>query len=152
MPRRTVLLICLLFLSFLALVLILVNSKKDSNENTTSSLTSILKVAPDPYPYKIPPIPKKRSYLTLLAGDSMLASLGVNANPLRLKLISYYPDNEFVNYNYGFPSTNIETLPERLQSETLDRGTKYQAILNMNIDLIKPYEDYSGNRATKISG
>jgi lysophospholipase L1-like esterase len=89
-----------------------------------------------PYPYKIPTIPKKRSYLTLLAGDSILASLGVNANALRLKLISYYPNNEFVNYNYGFPATNIESLPDRLHKETLNQGGKFQPILTMDVDLI----------------
>src|SRR5258708_24107958 len=73
----------------------------------TSSPTPIA----NPFPYKIPKIPSKRSYLTFLVGDSIIAALGLNDNGLREDLIKYYPDHEFVNYNYGFPSTNIESLP-----------------------------------------
>lgn len=92
--------------------------------------------AVSPYPYKIPAIPKKRSYLALLAGDSILASLGVNANALRLKLISYYPNNEFVNYNYGFPATNIESLPDRLHNQTHNQLGNFEPILDVKVDLI----------------
>lgn len=90
----------------------------------------------NPFPYKSPVIPNKRSYLTMIVGDSMVHALGVNANELRLSLIKLYPTHEFVNYNYGFPSTNILTLPERLHTETTSLGTKFPPILNGGFDLI----------------
>jgi hypothetical protein len=90
----------------------------------------------NPFPYQKPTIPKKRSYITFLVGDSMLGSLGKSANKLRLDLISLYPDNEFVNYNYGFGSTNILSVPERLRSETSFNNEKFPPILKEQFDLI----------------
>lgn len=131
------------FLIFISIILIglaagwVIASQTPNNKAipATISIPTANKVV-NPYPYKVPAIAKKRSYLTLLAGDSILASLGVNANALRLKLISYYPNNEFVNYNYGFPATNIESLPDRLHKETHNQGGNFQSILTMNVDLI----------------
>lgn len=74
------------------------------------------------FPYKNPIIPKNKSYRTVLIGDSIVASLGPNANNLRLDLIKHYPGNEFVNYNYGYPSTNILSLYDRLQNTILKQG------------------------------
>lgn len=90
----------------------------------------------DPFPYKPPSIPYSRSYLTMLVGDSMVGSLGLNANLLRQHLIEFYPTHEFVNYNYGFGATNIETLPNRLTEDTFYNGQKYPAILSQGFDLI----------------
>jgi lysophospholipase L1-like esterase len=90
----------------------------------------------NPFPYKPPKIPYSRSYLTMLVGDSMVASLGPNANLLRQHLIELYPAHEFVNYNYGFGSTNIETLPERLTKDTVYKGQNFPAILSQGFNLI----------------
>ena len=56
---------------------------------------------PTPYqfPYKNPIIPKGQSYRLIIVGDSIVNSLGLNANVLREDLIKYYPDSEFVTYN-----------------------------------------------------
>lgn len=80
--------------------------------------------APTPYqfPYKNPAIPKSRSYRIVIVGDSIVASLGLNANVLREYLIKYYPDSEFVTYNFGYPSTNVLTLYQRLKDEILKEG------------------------------
>ena len=77
--------------------------------------------APTPYqfPYKNPNIPKNRSYRIILVGDSIVNSLGINANLLREGLIKYYPDSEFVTYNYGYPSTNVLSLYQRLTDSIL---------------------------------
>ncbi len=90
----------------------------------------------NPFPYEKPAIPVKRSYLTMLVGDSIIGSLGENANQLRLELISLYPTHEFVNYNYGFGSTNILSVKERLTKETLYQGKTYPPILSQGFDLI----------------
>ena len=90
----------------------------------------------NPYPYKIPSIPNKRSYLTLLVGDSMTQLLGENAPKLRERLLELYPGHEFVNYNYGFGATNLLSLEERLNRETSFLGTSYPSILSQDVDLI----------------
>jgi len=88
------------------------------------------------FPYQQPSIPVKRSYLTFLVGDSMIAALGKNANQLRLDLIAIYPAHEFVNYNYGFGSTNILTVPDRLEKQTTYLGETFPPINDQTFDLI----------------
>ena len=93
---------------------------------------------PTPYqfPYKNPIIPKGQSYRIIIAGDSIVNSLGLNANVLREDLIKYYPDSEFVTYNYGYPTTNVLSLYQRL-TQTTNVGTKdNQAILTQQFELI----------------
>jgi len=90
----------------------------------------------NPFPYNPPNIPNKRAYITMLVGDSIIGSLGPNANLLRLHLIELLPTHEFVNYNYGFGSTNIETLQERLTKETEYEGQKFPSVLSQGFDLI----------------
>jgi hypothetical protein len=89
-----------------------------------------------PFPYKVPEIPVMRAYRIMLVGDSMVEALGPNAQLLRQHLIELYPENEFVDYNYGFGATSIETLPERLSKETEYNGNKYQSVLSQGFDLI----------------
>ncbi len=93
---------------------------------------------PTPYqfPYNNPVIPKNGSYRIIIVGDSIVASLGINANTLRKELIQLYPDSEFVTYNYGYPATNIETLTDRLTQTTSDRVTDHPAILEQGFELI----------------
>jgi lysophospholipase L1-like esterase len=90
----------------------------------------------NPFPYKIPKVPYSRAYRTMLVGDSMVAALGLNAQALRLRLKELYPDHEFVNYNYGFSATSIETLPERLTKNVSYNGQDFPAILSQGFDLI----------------
>ena len=93
---------------------------------------------PTPYqfPYKNPIIPKGRSYRIIIVGDSIVNSLGPNANVLREDLIKYYPDSEFVTYNYGYPSTNVLSLYQRLTQTTNDGVKDNQAILTQQFELI----------------
>jgi len=111
------------------------NIQKPAQVNITTG-NSISPTPFNPFPYKIPQITYKRAYLIMLVGDSMVASLGPNANLVRQHLIELYPTHEFVNYNYGFGATSIETLPDRLTKETLYNGQKYQSILSQGFDLI----------------
>jgi lysophospholipase L1-like esterase len=101
---------------------------------------NIVQVLPSPtpyqFPYKNPSIPKNRSYRIIIAGDSIVASLGPNANTLRLDLINYYPDSEFVTYIYGYPSTNVLSLYPRLTENTNANGVENQAILTQVYELI----------------
>jgi lysophospholipase L1-like esterase len=94
--------------------------------------------SPTPYqfPYKNPTIPKNQSYRIIIVGDSIVAALGANANQLRLDLISHYPNNEFVTYNYGYPSTNILSLYSRLTEVTKNGTADSVPILKQGFELI----------------
>ncbi len=99
-------------------------------ESTLPTLT------PYQFPYKVPQIPKNQSYRIIIVGDSIVASLGPNANTLRLDLIKRYPDNEFVTYNYGYPATNILTLPLRLTEVTSNGLSENPPILKQGFELL----------------
>lgn len=96
------------------------------------------------FPYQRPSVPVKRSYLTFLVGDSVIAALGKNANQLRMDLIAYYPTHEFVNYNYGFSSTNILSVPDRLNKQTIYLGETFPPINKQAFDLII-FESFANN-------
>ncbi len=91
---------------------------------------------PYQFPYKNPSIPKDRSYRIIVVGDSIVASLGPNANILREDLIKYYPDSEFVTYNYGYPATSILSLYPRLTETTKNGAEQNIAILKQGFELI----------------
>lgn len=88
------------------------------------------------FPYKAPKIAKNQSYRIVIVGDSIVNSLGPNANTLRLDLIGLYPDSEFVTYNYGYPSTNIFSLYPRLTEQTMNDTTENPAILKQGFELL----------------
>ena len=107
------------------------------SHKTKNIVQNIIPLAtPYQFPYKNPAIPKNQSYRIILVGDSIVNTLGVNANTLRLDLIKYYPDSEFVTYNYGYPSTNVLSLYKRLTEKTVDSGSDHQAILTQEFELI----------------
>jgi lysophospholipase L1-like esterase len=69
-------------------------------------------------------------------GDSMTESLGENSDFLRLDLAKYYPKKVFGLFNYGFGSTNILSLEDRLNNDTVYQGKNFPAILNRSFDII----------------
>lgn len=71
----------------------------------------------------------------VFAGDSMTEFLG-NFDELRGMLKEYYPDKKFLLLNYGFSSTNILSLQDRLEKDTPHSGRIFQAINNIPFDLI----------------
>lgn len=73
-------------------------------------------------------------YTIVLLGDSMTEKLG-NADEFKAYLKKYYPHKTFQVLNYGFGSTNLLSVQERLDKET-DHGRKYEPILNIAFDLI----------------
>ncbi len=111
---------------------------KTRNANNHTRLISTNPPTPTPYqfPYRLPAIPKNQSYRIIIVGDSIVGSLGPNANTLRLDLIKYYPDSEFVTYNYGYPSTSVLSLYPRLTQTTKNGPTENMAILKQVFELI----------------
>lgn len=73
-------------------------------------------------------------YTLLLVGDSMTEALG-NSDEIRKFLSQYYPKKTFEVLNYGFGSTNILSVLDRLQKTTL-YGREFRPILDINFDLI----------------
>ncbi len=80
-------------------------------------------------------IAPKASYTIVLVGDSMTDYLGSGVE-LKKYLQEYYPDKQIEIKNFSVGSTNILTLPERLQNLTNYNGRISQPILNTNFDLI----------------
>ncbi len=114
-------------------------NKKPLAKNIVTKVFPTITPTPYQFPYKIPVINKNQSYRIILVGDSLTRALGPNAEILRQDLKKYYPANEFVNYNYGYSSTNIETVPDRL-TKTTTTGVKneeeHPAILDQGFELI----------------
>lgn len=87
---------------------------------------------PNPAPLKNSPAAP--DYLIVLVGDSMTEALG-NSTELRNFMKDYYPNKTFDFLNYGFGSTNILSLPNRLINWT-EYGRAFQPILDINFKLI----------------
>lgn len=106
--------------------------------------TLIAKIIPTPSPtpfpviehYVAPVIPPHPSYTLIFAGDSMTEAFGENFDYLRLNFKKDYPNKEFGIFNYGFGSTNILSLMDRLQNETIYQGRNFMAILPRYFDII----------------
>lgn len=73
-------------------------------------------------------------YTIVLLGDSMTEKLG-NADELRAYLNKYYPDKTFEVLNYGYGSTNILSVQERLEKTTF-HSRDFRPILDIAFDLI----------------
>lgn len=73
-------------------------------------------------------------YTLVLVGDSMTEVLG-NSDELRKYFKEYYPNKTFEILNYGFGSTNILSLPQRL-TETTFHGRDFRPITDIDFDLI----------------
>lgn len=79
-------------------------------------------------------IKPKDSYTIVLVGDSMTDFLGNSILENILKI--YYPNKKISVLNYSVGSTNILTLPDRLQNLTNFNGKIFDPILNNDFDLI----------------
>lgn len=80
-------------------------------------------------------IKPKDSYTIVLVGDSMTDFLG-SGSELKKYLKQYYPNKKIGIENFSIGSTNITTLPDRLQNLTNFNGVISQPILNSSFDLI----------------
>lgn len=73
-------------------------------------------------------------YTILMVGDSMTEYLG-NSDELRVNLTKHYPNKSFEILNYGFGSTNILSVPERLLNTT-NYKREFRPISEIYLDLI----------------
>jgi lysophospholipase L1-like esterase len=86
--------------------------------------------------YLPPEISPAPAYTIIFVGDSMTDALGPNFDALRPLLKTDLPDKVFGLFNYGFGSTNILSVDERLHHDTNYLGTELPAILSRDFDII----------------
>src|SRR5260221_14574119 len=75
-----------------------------------------------------------QDFTFVLVGDSMTATLG-NSDELRMYMKKYYYNKSFEFLNYGFGSTNILSVEQRLTQKT-QYYREYRPILDIDFDLI----------------
>lgn len=75
-----------------------------------------------------------QDYTIVLVGDSMTEGLG-NSDEIKKYLPQYYPNKTFEVLNYGFGSTNILSVLDRILKET-EHGRKFRPISEIAYDLI----------------
>lgn len=113
-----------------------------SNNILFATVSASITATPTPinYPpidiYKPPSIPVNTSYTLIFVGDSMTEELGPNFVDLRKDLANYYPQKSFGLFNYGFGSTNILSVDDRLNHDTTYLGQNFPAILGRYFDII----------------
>lgn len=94
-------------------------------------------------------ITPKSSYTIILVGDSMTDYLG-QGEEIKKNLKNYYPKKQINIKNFSVGSTNILTLPDRLQNLTNYNGRISEPILNTNFDLIL-IESFGHNPISPLS-
>lgn len=75
-----------------------------------------------------------QDYTIVMVGDSMTETLG-NSDEIKKFLSDYYPGKSFEVLNYGFGSTSILSVMDRITKET-EHGRKFRAIGDIAYDLI----------------
>lgn len=127
---------------FIVIVIIKTNTKplakilpiiKPQPTNTPTPTTKIYKLIDQ---YLPPKITTASSYTLIFLGDSMTEALGENFDLLRLDLAKYYPKKVFGLFNYGFGSTNILSVQNRLDNNTTYLGKNFPAVLGRYFDII----------------
>jgi len=110
--------------------------------NIPKSSIPLPRPTPTPKVYKLidqylpPQIATASSYTLIFLGDSMTDALGENFDFLRLNLAKYYPKKVFGLFNYGFGSTNILSVQDRLDNSTTYQGKDFPAVLDRYFDII----------------
>jgi len=152
----------LAFFAFAALTVFL--SLYRTSPTLTQNGPTTLAATPTPYPtptpidiYSPPRIATASSYTVILVGDSMTDVLGENFDQLRKSLAKHYPEKVFGLFNYGYGSTSILSVEERLNQGTEYLGRTNQAILDRYFDVLiiesmgnNPLSEYPLDQGLKL--
>ncbi|MCR4306284.1 MAG: SGNH/GDSL hydrolase family protein [Candidatus Daviesbacteria bacterium] len=87
-------------------------------------------------------------FTIVLVGDSMTERLG-NSDEIRANLKEYYPDKSVEVLNYGFGSTNILSVEERLTEKTF-YNREFRPILDIAFDILI-LESFGNNPLSELS-
>lgn len=110
---------------------------EDSDNNALITKQVVAPPSPTPIAHYSPPsIKKSDAYTIIFVGDSMVDSMGENFDYLRQELKVLYPSTVFGLFNYGYGSTNILSLKEKLNEETTYQGLTREAILDRALDIV----------------
>ena len=110
----------------------LLKTSSHNKPNVLSSHTSVTQASPQILPNNKVKYPQDFTFV--LVGDSMTATLG-NSDELRMYMKKYYYNKSFEFLNYGFGSTNILSVEQRLTQKT-QYYREYRPILDIDFDLI----------------
>lgn len=131
-----------------ALVLLIWFSITDRKLLSSSVTSPVTSPKPSTFPlitnYQPPVIKSSDSYTFIFVGDSMTESLGPNFDALRRHLSVLYPQKTFGLFNYGFGSTNLLSVDDRLNKDITYQGQNFPAILKRNFDVIF-FESFGDN-------
>ncbi len=127
-------LVTLLIVGVLVLVGLagLLKALSHNKPNVLSPHTSVTQASPQILPNNKVKYPQDFTFV--LVGDSMTATLG-NSDELRMYMKKYYYNKSFEFLNYGFGSTNILSVEQRLTQKT-QYYREYRPILDIDFDLI----------------
>lgn len=89
-----------------------------------------------------------QDFTIVMVGDSMTERLG-NSDELRVDLNKYYPNKSFQVLNYGFGSTNILSVQDRLEKKTVSTR-EFMPILDIAFDLVL-IESFGNNPLSQFS-
>lgn len=96
-----------------------------------------------------PLIKPSNRYTIVLVGDSMTAFLG-DSSDLKNYLKRYYPHKKIEVLNYGFGSSNVLSVEERLTTQTNHAGETFTPILEQDFDLLL-IESFGHNPLSQFS-
>jgi lysophospholipase L1-like esterase len=102
-------------------------------QNSNKQLTSI-STTPKPTPNQISNA--RKSVTIALLGDSMVDTLGPNAEELKTQIAVAYPKTSVTIYNYGVGATNVQYGYERLTRDYVYLGKQIPALLSQKPDII----------------
>ncbi|MBU1000402.1 SGNH/GDSL hydrolase family protein [Patescibacteria group bacterium] len=97
-----------------------------------------------------PPIKPKNTYTIALAGDSMTDALRDAEFQLQNFFIPFYQRRNIRVLNYGFSSTNVLSVPDRLLEETVYLTKTYPPLLSSDLDLVI-IESFGNNPLSEFS-
>lgn len=99
---------------------------------TDTKITGDEKVKND----KIREEPKKQRYVIAAFGDSMVDTMGDSLDYLKKALQEKYPHTEFVMYNYGVGSENVEEAIDRLDKPFHNGNRDYAPLKDLSPDIL----------------
>lgn len=86
--------------------------------------------------YNAPKLPKQTAYRVFLLGDSMTEALGPYTDRLREVVKEKYKDIDLIIENHSAPSSNIESIQERLLAKSRQSNVTFEPILGREFDIL----------------